>query len=69
MNGRILIGSAMIILQLLSYAGSSNSGAQPAPVSIGQFVYDLIFFLFYNATGIIGAILLIWGIIAKHKGN
>lgn len=63
-KGRIIIGIIMIVLQLI---GESNSGytndVAPAK-SLGRALFDVASWIGFHAVGLIGAVLLIWGIIA-----
>lgn len=68
---RIVIGAILIALQLMSLLGNANSGVgiQISFDSLAVFMYDLIFVVSYCFVGIVGAVLLISGVIAHHKGE
>lgn len=68
---RIVIGAILIALQLMSLLGNANSGVgiQISFDSLAVFMYDLIFVVSYFFVGIVGAVLLISGVIAHHKGE
>lgn len=70
---RIVLGSILIILQVMSVVGNTLAGKgssiQISFDSIALFVYDLIFLVSYFFVGIVGAILLVSGLIARCKGE
>ena len=68
---RIVAGSIMIILQVLSLIGNAKVGIgiQLSFYSVEVFLYDLMYLVGYLFVGIVGAILLIWGINAYSKDN
>ena len=66
---RIVIGVILILVQLMSVIGNVQQGvgAQISFASSGLFLYDLIFTVSYYFIGIVGAVLLISGLIANRK--
>ena len=69
---RIVSGALLLLLQALSIAGNIKAGtfyAPSPPVSLAQLAYDMIVLASANLLGILGAILLIFGLIASHKAK
>lgn len=68
---RIVIGVILIALQLMSLAGNAKAGVgiQISFDSLAVLMYDLIVAASYCFVGIVGAVLLISGIIAHNKGD
>ena len=56
----LLIAIALFVLQGISSSGQINA-AHPAPQSMGQAVYDIMFWLGANWALVLGAVLLIVG--------
>lgn len=61
-KARIVIGIIMIALQIMSMVGNSNSG-NTVPVDTTN-AYNIAFSIGYYAIGLIGLLMLIWGIVA-----
>lgn len=70
-KARIILGAILIVLQLMSFAGSAKAGIgfQISFASPILFLADLIFWVSYCFFGIAGAILLISGVVAYSKGE
>ena len=69
---RIICGSVLLVLQLLSTIGGIRAGSlyTPSPPStVLQLVYDMIVCASSNWAGILGAILLISGLLAYRKSK
>lgn len=66
---RIIIGCVLIFIQILSILGNAKAGItiKLSFDNFSVFLYDLIVLLSYLSVGIIGVILLIWGICAYNK--
>lgn len=60
---RIILGSALVILQIMSFLGNAKAGIgiQISFDSLGLFIADIIYLVSYCFVGIIGTILLISG--------
>lgn len=69
--GRIILGTVLVILQILSIAGNAKAGisTQLSFDSLGVFLYDLIFLVSHYFVGIVGVILMVSGFIAYRKGD
>lgn len=65
-KARIVVGVIMIVLQVMSSIGNSyNDGLEFAPAQTsGQLLFDVGFWIGSHFVGLIGALLLIWGIVA-----
>ncbi len=68
---RIIVGIILIVLQTMSIIGNASAGigVQLSFSSATAFFYDLLFLFGYLFFGIIGLILLIWGIAAHNKSK
>ena len=68
---RIIAGIILIVLQTMSIIGNASAGIgiQLSFASATAFFYDLLFLFGYLFFGIIGLILLIWGITAYNKSK
>lgn len=68
---RIVIGIILIVLQLMSLIGNMKAGVgfQLSFASPAAFLFDLIFLISYFLVGIIGVILLLFGIRAYKKSE
>lgn len=68
-KARIVIGIIMIALQIMSMVGNSNSG-NTVPIDMTN-TYSIAFSIGYYAIGLIGLLMLIWGIVAfvRSKGR
>ena len=69
---RIILGSILIALQVVSFIGNTLAGTSSIQISFDSpalFVYDLVFLISYFFVGIVGLILLISGIVAHYKKN
>lgn len=68
---RIILGLLLIILQALSVFGNYQNGiiSFPQPVSSGQLLFDLTFYLSYYSVGIVGMVLLASGLFAFFSIN
>lgn len=68
---RIVLGSILIILQVMSVVGNALAGTdtsiQLSFDSISSFMYDIIFLASYFFVGIVGVILLTSGLVARYK--
>lgn len=60
---KIIFGSVLIFLQILSYIGNAKAGVTIELES----VYDLIFLFSYSFIGIIGIVFVILGLVAINK--
>lgn len=70
---RVIVGLILIILQVMSVVGNALAGTgrsiQISFDTLALFVSDLIFLISYFFVGIVGAILIISGLIARSKGE
>ena len=68
---RRIVGTLFIIIQLISLAGNAKAGVgfQLSFDSMPLFLYDIMFLVGNYFVGILGAIFLISGIIAKRKSE
>ena len=68
---RIIVGTVLILLQIMSFIGNAHAGIgiQISFDSIAVFAYDLVVLISYCFLGIVGVILLVSGIIARSKGK
>ena len=68
---RIILGAILIILQLMSFVGNAQAGngIQISFDSLGVFLYSIIFLVSYCFFGIMGVVLLIFGIRAYKTGE
>ncbi len=65
---RIIAGAVLIALQIISIIGTYAGGNKLSFSGSGAgAAFDIGFMLGYFAVGIIGVVLLIWGLIAKNK--
>ena len=64
----IIIGIALIVLQLLSFTGNAKSGVK-IQISAETFLYDMMFLVGYFLVGIVGAALMVVGIIFYNIAN
>lgn len=69
--GRIVIGAAMIVFQVVMLIANLRTGTQPgfSLDSASAFFYDLFCWLGYFLIGAIGIILLVRGILAYKKNR
>lgn len=63
--GKIIIGAILIFLQVLSYIGNLATGGVKFFTTLSM--YEVVYFLSFNFFGIIGLIILIFGIYSLKK--
>lgn len=64
-KARIIVGVILIVLQIMSLAGNAKAGISIQLSSL----YDITYLIGYFLVGIIGVVLLIFGIIAYRKSR
>ena len=68
---RIIVGILFIIIQMLGLTGTAKAGVevQLSFESLSLFAYTLMYLVGYYFVGILGAVFLISGIIARNKSK
>ncbi len=64
---RIVVGTVLLFLQILSLIGDITSGAGLAPA--GSFFYNVAFYIGYFSAGICGGLLFVFGVRAYRTGQ